>query len=164
MHVAHKMAEFALNKSHRYSSEDLNKIYKEEHDYLLSRMHQKRNTNDSDLCLALIPSTWTWIDIDCHRKFINVSFICEYSTESKITCSDEYHRDIEESYCEDGWFWIDQVCASLSYIRKTHIEKSDLDSACKKTGGKSLLEKHSNAILDFARLRLPNNFSKFFSI
>ena len=167
MHITHNMAELALNKSHRYSFENPSNIYLEEHKYLLSRMVQEGNTNFSSMCLAVIPSTGTWVDIDCHRTFINVTFLCDHSISSHFTCVKECDKDSGDFYCDKGWFWSYEVCLSLAYIKKAYIEKHDLDFACETVGGRSATEKYlienfsPEIIIEFAAQSLSYHDSNY---
>ena len=85
LHVPHKMAELALNKSHRYSYEYINKNKDSEYHYLLSTIRPNlTEANGTGLCLAALPSTGTWTFIDCQKKFIIVMFLCEHEKATPI--------------------------------------------------------------------------------
>ena len=109
-HVPHKMAELAFNISHRYS-DNLSKAQIEEYRYFLSFLHQNKTThndmNDSKLCTALIPSTMSWININCTRQLVDVTFLCQYTSDSAYAqFADEICEDINNDYyCETGWVW-----------------------------------------------------------
>ena len=78
LHVAHKMAELAVNKSHRYSLSKSGRINYDEYDYLLTNIRQNQShKNVTGLCLAALPPTGTWAYIDCQRNFVNATFFCQ---------------------------------------------------------------------------------------
>ena len=149
LHVPHKMAELAFNISHRYLTNNLSNARTEEKEYLLSLLRQNRTNHDirnnNKLCTALIPSTTSWTNIDCTRQFVNVTFLCQYTTESAIEPDIEDCQDISQDinhdfYCESGWGWGFKTCLKLMHMTTKYVTKDLLQSTCREIGANSTHE------------------------
>ena len=143
-HVPHKMAELALNVSHRYSSDHISKAKHKEYRYLLSLLRKsgvhRNKRNNTKLCTAMIPATNSWTDIECTRQFINATFLCKYTPRpGEKQDTDEDCRDSNHDYyCENGWVWGYKTCLKLVHLEKKYVTKDTLQSACKQIGANSM--------------------------
>ena len=122
LHVPHKLAELAFNASHRYSSNQSSLAIAEEYNYLLSAIRKNQNEDKNKSCLAAIPSTSSWTYIDCTREFMNVTFLCQYNSNSRQIFYEELCPDSNHDYyCDSGWIFGYHTCLKLQPITKKYI-------------------------------------------
>ena len=113
----------------------------------------RKNKIDSDTnqtqCLALLPSTETWIWVDCSKEFQNVTYLCEYTEFLENvtgTTSAEYDKQNKTpaipAYCNENWLHIHNpeggtFCIRIARVKRNKIESLDeLNKTCWEIGGK----------------------------
>ena len=102
------------------------------------------HSNDTSQCLAAVPSTETWVFIDCAKVMQNVTFLCEYtplpipgqkpSFDFKPNMTQTYNNT---QYCDKDWNLIDQYCVRIVRITKSYLlDMSEITSVCTGIKGK----------------------------
>ena len=135
-HVPHKMAELALNSSHRYSPYRMSSAILNEYHYLLSAIRQNHRDSINKSCMAVIPSTLSWTYINCQRQFIDATFLCQYTPESTWVHIEDLCPDINQDYyCKTGWLWGFRNCLRIQLIATKYISRKVLHKACSKVKG-----------------------------
>ena len=151
-HESGHLNELCLNISHRYFNMSGERYL----EYLHIFQHLKRNANswEKEKCLFVIPSTQTWVFMDCHKVFENVTFLCEYPADSpEILTSDE----IPVEYCNKGWIFYGKYCyilQSLSIYSNRNISVIQIENLCDKIGSKIASVKSLNMDLSDILKRL----------
>ena len=121
--------------------------------YLLDILRQNISSkkNYSEQCIAVIPSTETWIFIECSKILHNISFLCEYTSQDKsISRLDVEQTYSKTQYCNHGWHLMIDKCVKVIGIETNYssnysfITNVDwLNAACLQIGGKMFdIESH----------------------
>ena len=94
--------------------------------YLLTQMREAEHPRNSSKCLFVIPSTETWIFMDCSKVFLNATFFCEYTKQEKYPI---VPFKVSENYCRFGWSFYNGGCHKLvslqvvNYVKSTHLKE-----------------------------------------
>ena len=124
--------------------------------YILAHLRGVDENRNTSNCLFIIPSTGTWIFMDCLKVFDNVTFLCEYPKEKKNTVSPE----APEKFCQNGWTYnvYDEYCYKLEGLKdNSYITLAQLHCKCESTGSRIAPMGNSTLLLhvsDITLLRL----------
>ena len=147
------MRELAFNVSEKLLKSN-SKTFSQYH-YLLNTIREQNtdgmlagdNSNESDWihnvssdkCLAVVPSTETWVFIDCSKSMNNITFLCQYSNESEKRTLPEYvpfQTYKTTAHCTPGWNPFGEECLKIKSVRLNVVRDIDeLESACKDING-----------------------------
>ena len=133
-HEHNRFNELNFNVSHRYINKSTDIERQSEYSYILTHMRGAGEYRNSSKCLFVIPSTETWVFMDCSKIFLNATFFCEYSSTQK---GHIMRLKVPDNYCRRGWSIYRGSCHALRHLKNVHhITSTQLKSKCKSNGGK----------------------------
>ena len=137
-HSRIKEISFNASKEHVPSQSQMKYLL----DILRQNVSSKKKYNEQ--CLAAVPSTDTWIFIDCSIELQNISFLCEYTSLNKgISRLESAEQTYNETqFCNHGWHLMGNKCIRVARIDpdkhdvKNYTSLEKLDLICQHHGGK----------------------------